>query len=103
MESIIQNDRNRCYLCGRVRTTFNPLDEHHVYFGPRKDIAEKYGLIVYLCSFRCHNFSPDSVHMDADRCRELQAEVQKIAMEHYGWTIADFIRIIGKNYTEDVP
>ena len=103
MRSIIQKKRNRCYLCGRSRSAGNPLDEHHVFFGPQKKISEKYGLKVYLCSRRCHNFDPDSVHMNAERCRALQAEVQKIAMEHYGWTIQDFIRIVGRNYTEEVP
>lgn len=103
MRSIIQKNRSRCYLCGRSRSAGNPLDEHHVFFGPQKKTSEKYGLKVYLCSRRCHNFDPDSVHMNAERCRALQAEVQKIAMAHYGWTIQDFIRIVGRNYTEEAP
>jgi len=103
MESIVQKDRNRCYLCGRVRTTFNPLDEHHVYFGPARPISERYGLKVYLCHFGCHLFSIKAVHNNAKRCRELQADVQRIAMEHYGWTVADFVRIVGRNYTEENP
>lgn len=103
MQSIIQQDRDTCYLCGRHRSSGNPLDEHHVYFGSLRKTSEKYGLKVYLCSVRCHNFGPDSVHMNAERCRMLQAEVQSTAMDHYGWSIEDFTRIFGRNYTEDIP
>lgn len=103
MKSIIQADRNRCYLCGRIRSAGNPLDEHHVYFGPNRTISERYGLKVYICAVTCHNFGPESVHMNAQRCRELQAEVQKTAMDYYGWTTRDFIGVIGKNYTEEMP
>ena len=103
MESIIQKDRNRCYLCGRVRSSSNPIDEHHVYFGPVREISERYGLKVYLCHVGCHLFSINAVHNNRRRCRELQSDVQRIAMDYYGWTVADFIRIIGKNYTEENP
>ena len=103
MKSIIQKNRDVCYLCGRVRSYRNPLDEHHVYFGPNRSISERYGLKVYICARPCHNYDWGSVHMNAERCRELQADVQRIAMEYYGWTVADFVRIVGRNYTEEVP
>lgn len=103
MRSIIQTNRHYCYLCGRVRSFVNPLEEHHVYFGPNRKISEKYGLKVYLCKTRCHNGGPYSVHKNAENCKVLQSEVQQIAMKYYGWSIKDFIRIIGRNYTEDMP
>ncbi len=84
MKSIIQANRDRCYLCGRRATPFDPLDEHHVFFGP----------------FRI--FGENAVHKDAEVCRNLQAEVQRIAMKHYGWSIPDCIKIIGRNYIENV-
>ena len=101
MKSIIQKDPNKCYLCGRSRSYGNVLDEHHVFFGPNRKLSEKYGLKVYICHFGCHVFGSQSVHENAERCRGLQAEVQKKAMQHYGWTVDDFRRIFGKNYTEE--
>ena len=41
-----------------------------------------------------------SIHMDAELDRRIKAEVQQIAMEHYDWTVEDFIRIFGKNYLQ---
>lgn len=33
---------------------------------------------------------------------QIKEQVQKIAMEHYGWSIRDFVRRFGRNYiTED--
>ena len=103
MKSIIQKHRDRCYLCGRPGTWNDPLDEHHVFFGPNRRKSEKYGLKVYLHHSACHIFGENAVHNNADNCREIQSEVQEIAMEHYGWDINDFIRIFGRNYLKDRP
>lgn len=104
MNSIIQPNRDRCYLCGRSAlaggTSMDPLDEHHVYFGPYRKKSEEYGLKVYLHHNTCHIFGKNAVHANAAVCRELQAEVQNIAMERYGWTVDDFIAIFGRNYIE---
>lgn len=99
-KSIIQTNRDRCYLCGRPALYNDPLDKHHVFFGPYRRKSEKYGLTVYLHHSACHIFGEKAVHNNADVCRELQAEVQEIAMEHYGWTISDFIRLLGRNYID---
>ncbi len=98
MRSIIQKDRDRCYLCGRPGTSFEPLDKHHVFFGPNRSLSEKFGLTVYLHHSECHIFGKNAVHSNAEICRKLQREVQAQAMQHYGWTAQDFIRIFGKNY-----
>lgn len=100
MNSIIQPNRDRCYLCGRYGTSVDPLDEHHVFFGPYRKKSEKYGLKVYLHHNTCHIFGKNAVHANHKVCRELQAEAQKIAMERYGWTVEDFIAIFGKNYID---
>ena len=99
-KSIIQTERDRCYLCGGYGTSGDPLDEHHVFFGSDRKKSESYGLKVYLHHFSCHIFGAGAVHNNAKRCRELQAKVQKIAMQHYGWTREDFIKIFGRNYVE---
>jgi len=102
MKSIIQKERDRCYLCGRRATPFDPLDEHHVFFGPYRKNSEKYGLKVYIHHNSCHIFGEKAVHNNAEICRILQTEVQQFAMKHYGWSISDFIKIAGKNYIENV-
>jgi len=96
-KSIIQEDKTRCYLCG-MNTYFEPLDEHHVYGGANRKLSEKYGLKVYLHHNRCHIFAKTAVHQNVEVNNALKAKVQKIAMEHYGWEVEDFIKIFGKNY-----
>lgn len=93
-KSIIQTDRDHCYLCGRNKY-FEPIDEHHVYSGANRKISEKYGLKVYLHHWTCHLYG---VHKDAEMGDKLKADVQRQAMEHYGWSIDEFIQIFGKSY-----
>ena len=97
MESIIQKNKTKCFLCG-MNAYVEPLDKHHVFFGPYRKKSEKYGLTVYLHHNMCHIFGENSVHGNARVNRKVQAFVQKIAMDHYGWSIEDFIREFGKNY-----
>lgn len=101
-KSVIQNDKSRCYICGRPGTSADPLDEHHVFFGPYRKQSEKDGLKVYLHHFSCHIFGPKSVHANSKICRALQSEIQSVAMKIYGWSIKDFIRRYGKNYIENI-
>ena len=81
----------KCWVTGDR----NALHEHHIYGGARRKLSEKYGLKVYLHHNECHL---NGVHKNAELNRELKAKVQEIAMEHYGWSIEDFVRIFGKNY-----
>lgn len=71
------------------------LDMHHVYFGPLRKKSDKYGLTVYLCHDTCHL---NGVHKNAEINRTLQSEVQKKAMQHYGWTEDEFREIFHKSY-----
>lgn len=94
MKSIIQNEK-RCYITGATEN----LHEHHVYHGPNRKISEKYGLKVYLIG-ELHNLGDYGVHGKYGHELDLRIkqEVQKKAMEHYNWTVEDFIRKIGRNY-----
>ena len=92
MKSIIQKDKEHCYLCGG-NSHYEPLDEHHVYAGANRKLSEKYGLKVYLHHFSCHL---NGVHKDGGM--ELKADVQRKAMAYYNWTVDDFIAIFGKSY-----
>lgn len=100
MKSIIQTDRDHCYLCGKHRNAANGgLHEHHVYGGfANRKISEKYGLKVYLCGFDCHEDGENSVHVNEEVNLRLKADVQRKAIDHYGWTTVQFIKLIGRNY-----
>lgn len=102
MKSIIQADREHCFLCGRnSHADYYGLEEHHVFEGRgRKKLSEQYGLKVYICGDRCHRNGKDSVHKNAKVARILKRIVQKRAMQRYGWTTEEFIEIFGKNYIE---
>lgn len=100
-KSIIQKDNRRCYICGRYGTEIDPLDKHHIFFGPYRQKSEKYGLTVYLHHFSCHIFGDNAVHKNAEICRELQKETQKTAMKKYNLTVDDFRCIFGRNYIDD--
>ena len=96
-KSIIQEDRDHCFLCGMNRN-LEPLDCHHVFGGANRSKSEQYGLKVYLHHGKCHIFGENSVHVNASVNRKVQAVVQKRAMQHYGWSIDEFRNIFGKNY-----
>ena len=97
MESIIQEDKTHCFICGMNRN-LEPLDCHHVFGASNKKKSEKYGLKVYIHHSKCHIFGKVSVHRNAELDRALKAKAQKIAMKHYGWSTEEFIKIFGKNY-----
>ena len=99
MNSIIQPNPDKCYLCGRIGS--EPLDVHHVFFGPYREKSEKYGLKVYLHHSTCHIFGPEAVHTNAENCRMIQREVQIKAMQRYGWSENEFRKLFGRSYKSD--
>lgn len=96
-ESIIQEDKTHCFICG-MNTNLEPLDCHHVFGAANRKKSEHYGLKVYIHHSKCHIFGENSVHCNAEVDRALKATVQKIAMRKYGWSVEDFIEIFGRNY-----
>ena len=100
VRSIVQEDTERCFLCGMIGYV-EPLDKHHIYGGALRNKSERYGLFVYLHHDRCHIFGEKSVHKNARINRKVQALAQKKAMEVYGWSEEDFIKEFSKNYLEE--
>ena len=81
-------------MCG----SYQWIEIHHIFFGARlRQKSEEYGLTVPLCHY-CHNEYPNGVHQNKENRLALQAKAQKIAMEHYGWSTEEFIKIFRKNY-----
>lgn len=89
-----------CFLCGR-NGVHDPLDRHHIFNGPNRKKAEKYGLVVYLCHSDCHIFGPMAAHRNPNTMRKIKQYGQRKAMEENGWTVKDFIREFGKNYLDE--
>lgn len=81
-----------------MNTNLEPLDCHHVFGGANRKTSEAYGLKVYIHHSKCHIFGENSVHKNAEVDRALKRIMQKKAMQHYGWSVDEFIKIFGKNY-----
>lgn len=93
-ESILQSDLSHCYLCGRSNCK---LDFHEVYSGARRQKCKKLGLWCCLCHDGCH-LGAYGVHYNAEAGYALKRQAQEVAMSHYHWTEADFIREFGKSF-----
>lgn len=96
MDSIIQKDTSRCFICHSNIW----LEWHHVFGAALRDKAGECGLVVRLCHY-CHNEPPYGVHQNKEIRLKLQAFAQKKAMAHYGWSVEDFRREFYKNYLEE--
>lgn len=93
MKSIIQ-DTKECFLTQRR----NNLHSHHIFHGSyKRKMSEKYGLKIWLTAELHENLhGKNGSSFDL----KLKQMAQTKAMEHYNWSIEDFIRIFGKNYLE---
>lgn len=100
MESIIQKDKSKCYICGQ-NPCGDPLDCHHVFGASDRNASERYGLKVYIHHNKCHIFGKYSVHGNARVDRALKERVQKKAMKHYGWSMDDWRSKFRKNYISE--
>lgn len=95
MNSILQDDKSRCFKCGITCKT----EEHHIFGAMNRNKSERYGLKVYLCH-NCHNRDKKhkSIHFDKDEMLKLHQIGQKTYMEYYNKTKKDFRKEFGKNY-----
>ena len=92
MKSIIQENKDYCYLCGR----YGNLQEHHVFNGTaNRKKSEEDGMKVYV-HFRCHEF----IHSHQLTDLNLKAHCQQVWQDHYKKSNKDFIKRYGKDYIE---
>ncbi len=100
MNSIMQKNREKCFLCeGRANYRDGNLEEHHCFGGPNRKLSEKYGLKVYLHAFTCHREGQAAVHKDRASRLFVQGEAQKAFEKTH--TREEFMKIFGKNYLPD--
>lgn len=86
-DSILQTEK-RCYLTGAERE----LDRHHVYSGPRRKAAEKWGCWVWLR----HDVHMELHQHDPELERRIKRECQQRFEELYGHE--KFVQVFGKSY-----
>lgn len=91
MKSVIQESKERCYMCGAVVG----LEEHHIFGASNRKKSEKMGYKVMLCHY-CHNEPPQGVHQN----RENRNRLKRVAQEHFEATRTreEFIKEFGRNY-----
>ena len=97
--SIIQEKDGRCYLCMKLHGDYRVkrTEEHHVYFGPLRDISEANGFKVYLCrKHHIHAGGPEAVHRNHETCLMVQQDVQRRFEQTH--TRAEFMALIGRSY-----
>lgn len=114
MKSIIQDKKSgRCYICEHWRfddSLKTGLEEHHIFYGPNRNLSEKYGLKVMLC--RHHHQgdihgATDEIHNNPDKTNDQRIKAigqtaweKKFAKATAGSEEAheEFRKIFGKNY-----
>lgn len=90
MKSIIQEDTDYCFVCGRYGTEI-----HHVMFGTaNRKLSDKYGLVIGLCYE--HHRGRTGVHQN----RELDLTMKRVAQREFIKTYQneDFLAVFGRNY-----
>lgn len=90
-KSVLVTDMSYCIVCG------NPNREiHHVFFGAKRPISDKFGYILPLC-YEHHRTGRDSPHQN--RFTDLKYKrMAQIHFEKVHGTRQDFIRVFGKSY-----
>ena len=90
MKSIIQEDTDYCFVCGRYGTEI-----HHILFGTaNRKLSDKYGLVIGLCCE--HHRGRTGVHQN----RELDLTMKRVAQREFIKTYQneDFLAVFGRNY-----
>lgn len=88
--SIIQEDTDCCYVCGRYGTEI-----HHIFFGnPNRKLSDRYGLVIGLCYE--HHRGKTGVHQNRELDLKMKRVGQRAFIDHY--PEADFLAVFGRNY-----
>ena len=93
MKSILQEDTDYCFFCGRYGTEI-----HHIFFGTaNRKLSDKYGLVVGLCYN--HHRGRKGIH---NGNRELDIMLKQIAQTRFRqvYPEVDFLAVFGKNFLD---
>jgi len=87
IESVV-TDKRECMYCG------NPYyDIHHCLEGAYRNTSVKYGIWIPLCRL-CHT----RVHKHETEMQKIRVMGQRKAMEHYGWSLEEWMEKVGRNF-----
>lgn len=103
MKSLMHLKDGTCYLCMKFDEDYSkkPCDEHHAVYGwANRRLSEKYGLKVYLCREKHHEYGPMSVHQNRAVRKIICADAQRTFEECYPWL--NFRSIFGKNWIDEM-
>lgn len=93
MKSILQEDTDYCFFCGRYGTEI-----HHIFFGTaNRKLSDKYGMVVGLCYN--HHRGRQGIH---NGNRELDIMLKQIAQTRFRqvYPEVDFLAVFGKNFLD---
>ena len=93
MKSIIQEDTDYCFICGRYGTEIH----HCIYGNANRKLSDKYGLVVGLCYE--HHRGNRGVHFNRELDLELKRTAQRVFEDTY--QNEKFLAIFGRNYLCD--
>lgn len=87
--------QGNCALCRR----YTALERHHVFPGPYRKKADKYGAVIYICR-DCHT-GKNGIQYNRRIADHVKAVFQRRIMRQHNWTKQDFIREFGRNYIKE--
>ena len=87
-ESILQGDAKKCFVSGATTN----LDKHHIYHGPRRKAAEKWGCWVWLR----HDLHMELHSKNGALDKMLKRTCQEEFEARYGHE--KFMEVFGKSY-----
>lgn len=96
MRSIVQEETDRCFLCGK-NGFYDRLEKHHIFGAYNRQKSEKDGLFVFLCGDSCHRNGKGAVHKNKDVMDAMHEIGQKAWERTYG-TRQQFVERYHKNY-----
>ena len=92
MGNLILGNGEECYLCGETRE----LESHLIFTGCDPRTGKRCGAYATLCA-QCHR-GKYGVHGAGKNGLWLRQEAQDALMKREHWTIAEFVRVFGRNY-----
>ena len=95
-KSILQHDREYCYICDKAGeyNTYG-LQKHHIFGGANRNNSERAGLYVALCIAH-HEYGPYAVHTNREAELSLKQEAQAVYESEHSHE--EFMAVFGKNY-----
>lgn len=92
-QSLLQEDHNVCFLCGRCCHT----ERHEIFGGAYRQKSKHDGLWVSLCS-ECHRDGRQAVHNDYTAATALKKQAELKWIDEFNQTEDAFQREYGRNY-----